>query len=171
MQRIAADFNGDGRMDFALVGGDGWLSVPVAMSRGDGQFNITNANVGSELNGWARTPNVKVLARDFNGDGRADIALTGGAGWLSIPVAFSLGDGTFNVTNRAAGTFGGWASTPGARPVIGDFNGDGFGDIALVGVGGWASIPVAFGNPYGWTIANARRRASVRGRPPRTSPS
>ena len=35
----------------------------------------------------AAEPNVKVLTGDFNGDGRTDIALTGGAGWASVPMA------------------------------------------------------------------------------------
>jgi hypothetical protein len=41
-----------------------------------------------------------VLTGDFNGDGRTDIALTGVAGWVSVPVAFSNGDGTWRVTNQ-----------------------------------------------------------------------
>jgi hypothetical protein len=53
-------------------------------------------------------PNVKVLVGDFNGDGRTDIALIGGTGWQSIPVAFSNGDGTFTVTNYNAGDFASW---------------------------------------------------------------
>ena len=48
----------------------------------------------------AATPGVQVLTGDFNGDGRTDIALTGVAGWASIPVALSNGDGTFQVVNR-----------------------------------------------------------------------
>jgi hypothetical protein len=43
-----------------------------------------------------------VSTGDFNGDGKADLALTGGAGWTTIPVAFSRGDGNFNVANAPA---------------------------------------------------------------------
>ena len=38
----------------------------------------------------------------------------------------------------------GFASTPGAKPVSGDFNNDGRDDIAWVGVGSWSSIPIAY---------------------------
>ncbi len=34
------------------------------------------------------------MTGDFSGNGRTDIALTGVAGWQSIAVAFSNGDGT-----------------------------------------------------------------------------
>jgi len=100
VQHLTGDFNQDGRMDFALVGGAGWLSIPVAMSQGDGTFSVTNSYVGADFNAWARTPGAKALTGDFNRDGYSDIALTGGTGWASIPVAFSTGFGNFNVTNQ-----------------------------------------------------------------------
>jgi len=62
----------------------------------------------------AATSGVRALVGDFNGDGRTDIALTGVADWASIPVAFSNGDGTFQVKNVGAGQFPAMAATPGA---------------------------------------------------------
>jgi hypothetical protein len=41
------------------------------------------------------------VAGDLNRDGRADIALTGGPGWNTLPVGFSRGDGSFRVTNES----------------------------------------------------------------------
>jgi hypothetical protein len=41
-------------------------------------------------------------------------ALTGGAGWASVPVAFSNGDGTFRVTNNGLSDFPDWAQQAGA---------------------------------------------------------
>jgi hypothetical protein len=143
VKRLSGDFNRDGRTDYALVGGAGWTSIPVAMSRGNGDFTITNAYVGS-FGGWAATQNVTPLVGDFDRDGDADIALTGGAGWASLPIAFSNGNGTFDITNHYIPSFGGWAATTGARPVAGDFNRDGMTDIALVGGQYWNTMPVAF---------------------------
>jgi hypothetical protein len=143
VKRLSGDFNGDGRMDFALVGGAGWNTIPVAMSRGDGQFTITNSYVG-DFGAWAATPGVKALTGDFNRDGHTDIALVGGAGWGALPIAFSTGYGNFNVTNTWIGAFQGWAAMSGARPLVGDFNKDGFADIALVGGAGMTTVPVAF---------------------------
>jgi hypothetical protein len=146
--KLVGDFNNDGRADIALTGKAGWGSVPVAFSNGDGTFSVTNAFVG-EFAAWASQPGVKPLVGDFNNDGRADIALTGGAGWSSIPVAFSNGDGSFRVTNVFVGEFAAWASQPGVKPLIGDFNNDGKIDIALTGGGNWGSVPVAFSNGDG----------------------
>ena len=48
---------------------------------------------------YAQQNGAKPVAGDFNKDGLADIALVGGVGWGSVPVAFSYGDGSFRVTN------------------------------------------------------------------------
>ncbi|MCA1606388.1 MAG: M14 family metallopeptidase, partial [Acidobacteria bacterium] len=75
-------------------------------------------------------------------------------GWGSIPVAFAKGDGTWTITNGPAPNFiPDWAPTPGVRVVVGDFNGNGLTDIALVRqTPGWGSIPIAFAKGDGtWT--------------------
>jgi hypothetical protein len=59
---------------------------------------VTNAGVAN-LPGWAQNGTAKPVSGDFNGDGRGDIALTGGTGWYTLPVGFSLGNGAFTVTN------------------------------------------------------------------------
>ena len=56
--------------------------------------------VGGQFAAWAQAPGVTALAGDVNKDGRADIMLTGGSGWNTVPVAFSRGDGSFRVTNE-----------------------------------------------------------------------
>ena len=148
VQVLTGDFNGDGKTDIALTGPSAWTTIPVAFSNGDGTFIVTNYGV-PYAPGWAATANVKVVAADINADGKTDIALTGGAGWTSLPVAFSNGDGTFNVTNLPIANFGTWAAAADVKVVPGDFNGDKRTDIALTGVPGWTSIPVAFSNANG----------------------
>jgi len=155
---LVGDFNGDGHADIALAGGKGWNTVPVAFFNNG--FTVTNLPVGAFAS-FAATPGVQVLVGDFNGDGKSDIALTGGAGWASVPVAFSNGDGTFKitndtVTNSSPGDFARMAATPGAHALVADFNQDGKADIALVGGTNWASVPVAFSNGDGtFKITNA----------------
>jgi hypothetical protein len=152
VRRVSGDFNGDGRTDIALIPGPDtswWTSLPVAFSNGDGTFRITNAPRG-DFAGWAQTPGARPVAGDFNHDGRTDIALIPGPNtswWTSLPVAFSQGDGTFGVTNAGVGDYSQWAQVPGAKPVAGDFNGDGRTDIALIpgpNTSWWTSLPVAF---------------------------
>ncbi|HEX7702628.1 MAG TPA: VCBS repeat-containing protein [Kofleriaceae bacterium] len=142
VQAVTGDFNHDGFTDIALVGGP-WSTIKLASSYGNGNFSVLDESAPSFAS-WASTPNVKVLTGDFNGDGYTDLALTGVAGWLSIPVALSAGFGNFTVINSVVGQFGSWASTPGVRAIAGDFNGDGRTDIAITGGANWASIPVAF---------------------------
>jgi hypothetical protein len=138
---LVGDFNHDGKDDVALTGVSGWDSVPVAFSNGDGTFTVTNTSI-LDFAGYATDPAAKILVGDFNGDGLADIALTGPSDWQSIPVAFSHGDGSFVVTNQPIVNFGNWASS--GTPVVGDFNDDHKADVAVMGPGDWVDLPVAF---------------------------
>lgn len=153
VKALAGDFDGDGLSDVALTGASGWWTIPVAFANNsDGSFRVTNLSLDdTEFAGWAASPNVWAVTGDFNGDGRTDVALTGGAGWWTIPVAFSNGDGSFHVTDQSVWTaFNNYATVAGARPVVGDFNGDGLTDIAIM-PGEWETyaIPVALSNGDG----------------------
>jgi hypothetical protein len=156
---VVGDFDGDGKSDIALVGGQSQGTIlsyiPIAFSQGDGTFRFVQAT--QTANGtnfyYSASNGALAVTGDFNGDGFTDIAMTGIAGSTGIPVAFSNGDGaTFTVTNisdAGMSTFNSLAMAPGVKAVAGDFNGDGIGDIALTGGAGWTSIPVALGGGAG----------------------
>lgn len=147
-QVAEGDFNGDGKIDVALAGAAGWGGVPVAFSKGDGTFTMTN-KTAPEVPGWAATPGARVLAGDFDGDGRCDLLIVGGTGWPTMPVAFSKGDGSFRTTNAPIADVNGWANSPVVKAVVGDVDGDGKDDLVLAGGPGWTTVPVAFSNGDG----------------------
>jgi hypothetical protein len=170
-QRLVGDFNGDSRADIALLGEGNWWTIPVAFSSGDGSFRVKNTDQGSRSSvasfvtwaaqGGAGAP--RILVGDFNGDGRTDIALLTPSlvddhgNPTPIPIAFSNGDGTFRVSKLTFSNASGWAAweaaaAPGCATcaaIVADFNHDGTADIALTGVSGWTTIPVALSNGDG----------------------
>ncbi len=86
---VAADFNGDGKLDVA-VGSEGTGSgdtLCLLLGKGDGTFQPpVNFTVGKDP--------INTVSADFNGDGKADLAVMsyGGANFI---VLLGNGDGTF----------------------------------------------------------------------------
>lgn len=144
---LGGDFNGDHLADIALLGVSGWTTIPVAFSQGDGTFVRTNGAGGDFARYWAVPSQVQAVAGDFDGDHRTDIALVGGPSWTTVPIAHSLGGGSFNITNQTVYRLPQLALVSGVKAFAGDFDGDGLSDIALVAGQGSASIPIGISDP------------------------
>ncbi|HEX3476903.1 MAG TPA: Ig-like domain-containing protein [Kofleriaceae bacterium] len=130
---IAADLNGDGHLDLAIVNVS-FNTVGVALGTGTGTFGTpVNASVGAQ----PRRPAVG----DFNGDGLLDLAVPS-ANPNTVSILINTGNGRFG---RAADVPAG--VTP-AAVVVGDFNGDGKKDLA-VATTGEASVKLALGHGDG----------------------
>ena len=84
---LAADFNGDGKLDLAVVNTTSG-SVSVLLGKGDGTFQpaLTSAT------GYGP---VSIAVGDFDGDGKLDLA-TANQGDRDASVLLGNGDGTFN---------------------------------------------------------------------------
>jgi hypothetical protein len=123
------DFNGDGRADFAVVGGSAYWCF---LGKGDGTFTQT---VDTLANGWnfgiPLHQNFMPFTSDINGDGRSDLALLSDGGYYFL---VSNGDGHFSQKFGAYGGGFSFGSPPAMywEPFPGDYNGDGLTDITFV---------------------------------------
>jgi hypothetical protein len=95
----AGDFNGDGKIDIASAYASG-PTVYVTWGNGNGTFGATDSvSVGS-----ASARPRSLTAGDFDGDGRADLAVAVSTDNV-VRVMLGQANGTFNATNYAiAGT-------------------------------------------------------------------
>ena len=115
----AGDFTGQGALDIAVVHSDG--TVDIFLQDGVGDFY---PNAGT----MAGSSPTAIAIADFNGDGKADLAITNSA---QDSVSILLGNGSGNFTAAASPPTG---STPKAI-AVGDFNGDGIADLAVANSG------------------------------------
>jgi hypothetical protein len=143
---VVGDFDGDGRDDIALIRTQGG-SLTVARSVGSGAFSVTHPNVGA-FAGLARQKEARVVLGDFSGDGRTDIALTGGPAWTTIPVATATASGGFTISDHAHADFASWSAEYGTSVSSGDFDGDGRVDLAAKMIG-WSEPRIAYSNGSG----------------------
>jgi hypothetical protein len=142
------DFNGDGKPDLAFSNQVSGFAG-VLLGNGDGIFQAGGLYTdGTNLNGWA-----SVAVGDFNGDGKADLAVIE-SGSNTVNVFLGNGDGTLQPpVSYATGT----------KPIcvaVGDFNGDGKPDLAVVNHSS-NNISVLLGNGDGTFQAAVEYSAGV----------
>ena len=139
---VAADFNGDGKLDIATGGNGSTTGIDILLGNGDGTFQApllaTNAEVGT------------MAAADLTGDGMLDLIdsyCTAGYGCTPPLVEWVLngGNGIF---------YPGFITYTGGAVVAGDFNGDGRIDfiagnqvfLQVPAISGLPSSALSFGN-------------------------
>lgn len=122
-----ADVNGDGKQDMIVAQAGNNSELAVALGNGDGTFQASIAIYpGTCCSPDFRSANWVVVG-DFNGDGKPDVALGTQAGYVTI--LLGNGDGTFTLSQYLTVTP--CCSGP-AAGAVGDFNGDGKLDLAVV---------------------------------------
>jgi hypothetical protein len=128
---VAARFNADANLDLAVAyvgtNSTGGVDLQFLMGHGDGTFTYASSSFFSFTFG-------AMAAADINHDGKMDLV---GVGYDGVGAIISVlpgnGDGTFGA--RQDFRTGGIVHTPTAL-AIGDFNGDGYLDVALAGPDG-----------------------------------
>jgi hypothetical protein len=163
-QIVSGDFNGDGKLDFALFGyntvSNTAMELDVFLGKGDGTFNHLAPQIfTAQTTTWP----TQLIAGDFNHDGKLDLLIgyNANSGWVSsgddLDLAIGNGNGTFQAPTILMAHFGPVAVT--------DLNHDGYLDLvqardpdanitqeALDSAGGafiTAAVTVYLGGPAG----------------------
>ncbi|MBY0526875.1 MAG: FG-GAP-like repeat-containing protein [Gemmataceae bacterium] len=147
---VVGDFNGDGRLDVAMRHLDD-ESFSVLLGDAQATFRL----IGSFVIG-ARTGRLGQLAvGDFNRDGSLDIAATD---WVNRRVAVFLGNSKADPNNLDQTMFLPRILVPvniaASTLAVGDFNGDGFLDVAVGSfrATGTSAVSILLGNPNRGTL-------------------
>src|SRR5580698_2313900 len=127
----AGDFNGDGIPDLAVAPAFDEGTSEVLLGNGDGTFTNADGSLGNGNNTAASTA---IAAADFNGDGNLDLVEACASDEVPcnnlLLILSGNGDGTFRQSCMTPLPFFGSQSM-----AVGDFNGDGQPDAAVINSG------------------------------------
>jgi hypothetical protein len=136
LSEVTEDFNGDGIPDLAVLWSNGTyggpFSVTILFGKGDGTFTTGPTVQPAGLQSYPT-----MIGGDFNGDGKADLAVLSYDGYSTSYITVLLGNGDGTFATPLTGPVYKQPST-GGDVILGtlaaaDFNGDGKLDLAVVG--------------------------------------
>jgi hypothetical protein len=130
-QVLTADFNGDGKLDLAVLNIGLPTTISMLFGNGDGTFNSTSPQIPLPYLTW-------FALGDFNGDHKPDIG-----GFLEVYQPTNVNQNVYAFLNNGDGTFAPITASDSGIPqdgIAGDFNGDGLTDLAVAGEYGGVTI-------------------------------
>jgi Bacterial Ig-like domain (group 3)/FG-GAP-like repeat len=139
------DFNGDGRLDLAVMNAAD-NAIAILLGNGDGTFTNSGAITGvgtTSCSSNNEQSNCSIAVGDFNHDGKADLVETSDFD-NAVYIYLGNGDGTFAAAPGSPVTVGNF-------PVAvrtGDFNSDGLLDLVVANAGD-NTVSILLGNGEG----------------------
>ena len=137
MRLTSGDYNGDGRTDIAgfYNYADASIGLFTWIARPDGGFAIpTRSWFAPAQPTWGEIGRIKVFSGDFNKDGRTDVGAFYGYADTKVAlltwIANATGGFAAPTTAWSSGPTPYWGDINRMTITAGDFNGDGFGDVA-----------------------------------------
>jgi hypothetical protein len=140
---VVGDFNGDGIPDLAVGGGQNADTLTILLGNGDGSFTAAkNSPITMSVGTFDNPDGIRL--GDFNGDGKMDLAVAGG-GNPAVTILLGNGNGTFSNATNSPVTLNSTA----LALSVGDFNGDGIADLAVVVGSTPGTMAILLGNGNG----------------------
>jgi hypothetical protein len=139
----SGEFNGDGKLDLAILSYDGSTTsyLTILQNNGDGSFSAKATVIAFQQGSTGGDVIIGTMAAaDFNGDGKSDLAVVGD--YVSsggVTILLGNGDGTFASAGPNLDPTGDFALI-----ATGDFNGDGVQDFVTPNYFEFGGSPTIF---------------------------